>query len=335
MDRLGADFQAFTDRENLVLSLTTEASLIEDSQRFMLEIISSRELTPKSVDSEKKIIINEIHQTYDDPEEWLWDRAILDLSDDTWALPVLGYKRSVKNITLESICSFYQRFLKAPKMLLISGNMTTDRLLPEWSELYVPNETEAKSRFLQFSTASRNVRFRRPTNQVYILGFLPLDNTLDLSTLFAIHVLMYLWCGANSSRLFQKAREELGLCYSIQSGFQLALRQGLCYLQASSRPKHCEKLIRLVEKDWKRLWSDLSALEWDFYRRSYSVQLQLQLEKLDARSEFLYLIQKFNEFCSIDDIFQILDRMSWDTVNSDLESILADKVFHWYCLTSE
>ncbi len=334
MDRLGGDFVAYTDREDLVLSLTSESTLADKAQEFLIEILLERKLEASSIESEKKIVLNEINQTYDDPEEWLWDEALSSLTDDFWGLPVLGLKSSIQRIDFDSLQHFYQRLLFVPRMLVISGSFSENNLLQNWENLSVLQSANPGTRSLTFKPPQAIQKFKRESLQVYLLGIVPIDQELDISMFLMLQVLMHFWGGANSSRLFQKAREERGWCYNIQSGFQSALKQGLCFVQASTLPKNSERLIRLIEKEWVQLWDNLTPDDWIFYRDAFAVQTKLQMEKLDFRSEMFYTLSRyFDVSLPLSCVLQKILTLDYDSLSVSLKSFLRNKAFQWYCVS--
>jgi len=175
-------------------------------------------------------------------------------------------------------------------------------------------------------------RWVKVSQQAYVMGIIPIHDPLDLEQYLSLQILMLLWGGANSSRLFQKIREERGLCYTIQSGFVPIADKGFCYVLANTLPKNSKKLIKAIETEWKNLFSTINKTEWEFFKKCFETQTQVQLEKLDYRNEVIYqlfrrkaLIPNLNEYVIT------IKNLPLEVFQNKLNSLIGSSII-WYTI---
>lgn len=337
MDRLGGEVQASTDREWIHIGLATTPRDFPEAQSFLFDLVSPRPLPEKALPIERRVILNEIDQIEDDPEEWIWDYALSRCVADPVGYPVLGTRSSVRGISLGPLEQFYDRSMASPKTLVLSGRgVSREEVLRLWESYRARSAPPQAARRLRFRSPERTEVVRRDRLQCHLLGLVCVEEPLDLASTLGIQVLMYRFGGANSSVLFQKIREDAGLCYSIQAGFVPLLGQGVIYVQAATQPRNRMRLIDAVEREWESLTQDLVAEDWEFYRRSLVSQIQVLLDRGDFRVELFYALDRMGvRGEAVSAYLNMLQRLDYEECMVDLRRRLGGKSLRWFVVSPE
>lgn len=337
MDRLGGEVQASTDREWIHIGLAATPQDFPEALTFLFDLVSPRPLPEQAIPIERRVILNEIDQIEDDPEEWIWDYALSRCVADPVGYPVLGTRSSVRGISPGPFAQFYDRSMAGPKTLVLSGRgVSRDAVLRVWEGYRARSAPPQAPRRLGFRTPERTEVVRRDRLQCHLLGLLTVEEPLDLASTLGIQVLMYRFGGANSSVLFQNIREDAGLCYSIQAGFVPLFGQGVCYVQAATQPRNRMRLIAAVEREWESVRQDLVPEDWEFYRRSLVSQIQVLLGRGDFRVELLYVLDRMGlRGETVSAYLNTLERLDFEECMADLRRRLGGKSLQWFVVSPE
>ena len=122
--------------------------------------------------------------------------------------------------------------------------------------------------------------------------------------------------GGMSSRLFQKVREELGLCYSIFTFHSFYRSAGMVGVYVGTRPATAEQASEVVRGELKRAANE-GLTEDDLRRIKQQVkgQVMLSLESTGARLHRLASFALHDEpFRGLDDVLARIDAVTRDDV---------------------
>jgi len=117
-----------------------------------------------------------------------------------------------------------------------------------------------------------------------------------------------------SSRLFQRVREELGLCYSVftyQSFYRMA---GVFGIYVGTRPATAERAADAVRAELQRVAGEgLSEFDLDRIKRQVKGQVMLGLESTGARLHRLAAFALHEQpFAGLDDVLARIEGVTID-----------------------
>ncbi|MCX7772819.1 MAG: insulinase family protein, partial [Clostridia bacterium] len=214
MDRIGGQINAFTGKDCTCFYAKTLDSDLETAVDILSDMLFSSVFDPNHIETEKKVVLEEINMYEDDPEELVHDL----LTEEIWSegplgFPILGTRQSLERIDRNTILDYMSyHYIPDNCILSVVGNFEEEKLLELirqyfgiWKPLtycrYSPELPHFKRSFLLKE---------KDTEQTHIcLGF----NGIRMSDerIFPLMVLNNIIGGGMSSRLFQSIREELGL----------------------------------------------------------------------------------------------------------------------------
>jgi len=109
LDRLGGELNAFTTKEEIVLHATVLKEDLPKAAGLLFELATEAVFPDKEIETEKGVVIDEIHSYKDSPADEVYDRFEEDLyTGHPLGRPILGTPASVRRITSEEL----QRFVK-------------------------------------------------------------------------------------------------------------------------------------------------------------------------------------------------------------------------------
>ena len=221
LDGLGAQFNAFTGGEYTGYYAKAHPKYFEK----ILDVVSDMYLDPlfeqKEIDKEKGVIIEEINMYEDMPDmqvQHLWDELLYGDQPAGWK--ILGTKETVSAMNRENFVSYRKKYY-VPKstIVVVAGNIDEGFVREKVSEAFktMPaGEKNGKQPVKEIQDSPKVLVKNRETDQTHIV--------MGVRT-FGVHhpdvvilrVMNAVLGGSMGSRLFQKLRDEMGVCYYVRS----------------------------------------------------------------------------------------------------------------------
>jgi len=226
MDAVGGELNAFTAKEYTCYYARVLDSDLPLAVDILSDMITSSLITPKDVDAERDVVLEEIAMNEDDPSDTAHEAFTAKLFGDTpLGRPILGTTDSINTITRDRIYEHY-RAMYSPEHLVVAaaGNLDHDTVVSLVSAAFgsaLDRAAEPAAPRLagdhahgQVGTGTKLIS-RGIEQANLVLGCEGLARTDERR--FALGVLNAAFGGGMSSRLFQEVREKRGLAYSVYS----------------------------------------------------------------------------------------------------------------------
>src|ERR1035441_4708724 len=226
MDAVGGEMNAFTGKEYTCYYARVLDADLPLAVDVLSDMVTSSLITPKDVDAERNVVLEEIAMNDDDPSDTVHEPFTAKLFGDTpLGRPILGTADSIKRIAREQIFEHY-RARYTPEHLAGAG---ADHPRPEpvtggVAGAFGPALGRPADPAPPRLTGDRQhgqagvgtTLISRGIEQAnLVLGCESLARTDERR--FALGVLNAAFGGGMSSRLFQEVREKRGLAYSVYS----------------------------------------------------------------------------------------------------------------------
>ena len=228
MDAVGGEMNAFTAKEYTCYYARVLDADLPLAVDVLSDMVTSSLITPKDVDAERTVVLDEIAMNDDDPTDTVHEAFTAQLFGDTpLGRPILGTTNSINAITRDQIFEHYQdRYTPEHLVVAAAGNLDHDAVVELIRQAFGPaldRPAEPAAPRLNGSHPGLGARagtgtrlISRPIEQAnLVLGCESLARTDERR--FALGVLNAAFGGGMSSRLFQEIREKRGLAYSVYS----------------------------------------------------------------------------------------------------------------------
>lgn len=215
MDALGGQFNAFTTKECTSFYFRALDTDLAAGIRILGDMLTVPLFPENELAIERGVIGEEIDMYEDTPDELVMENLFGAVYQNSpLGFPIIGTRENLAAMHGDTLRSYMQTHYVAENIVVgISGNFdeATEELLCE-TFAKIPRAPVPVFQPAQYAPAS--VTRKKPIEQNHIcLGFrgIPIGDP----DRYAAQIFSCILGGGMSSRLFQKIREENGLCYSV------------------------------------------------------------------------------------------------------------------------
>jgi len=333
IDRLGAEYNAFTGKEYTGYYIKADAQFANVSFDILSDMLFNSLFDPKEMEREKGPIIEELRMYRDNPlinienifEDLMF--AGCPLGRDIGGTPehVRSYKR-------DEVLAFRDKYYDISNLTIVAAgavNEQTKQLLETYFGGHKKNITASKifkpACFGQKAKDKRIAVQNKKTDQAQLmLGFpgFPYGHKNNP----AAALMMTILGGSMSSRLFIKIRERHGLAYMVRAGTENFRDAGYFYVRAGLEAKNINKAMGLIKKEIERLQDKgVSARELADAKTHVRGGMTLSMEDSSAQANYYASQALFHE--KIKPPEEKLKKM--ERVTREEVQRLAKRVFAW------
>ncbi len=299
IENVGGYINAYTSRETTAYFVRVLNEDVEMAANILADILRNSVFDQREVDVERGVILQEIGQTLDTPDDIVFDW----LQETAYPEQSLGRSIAAGGVDHEKLCVLAENAfgdLKKPQSTYRSksaafsgGEFRKDKSLEQ----------------AHFALAFESPSYKSPdiyTAQVYSIAL----------------------GGGMSSRLFQQIREKRGLCYSIFAQAGAFSDTGLTTIYAGTSGEQIPDLSKLTVNELKRVATDLSEVEVTRARSQMKAGLLMGLESPSSRAERLArMIQIWGKVPSLDETIEKIDAVNLDKVRTYAENVVTQAQF--------
>ncbi len=286
IEDVGGYINAYTSREMTAYY----ARVLEADVPLALDVISDIVLNPifdeREIETERHVILQEIGQALDTPDDiifdWLQEAAF---PDQALGRTILGPTERVSAFGRGDLTGFVGEHYGPDQMILSAAGAVDHEAVVRAAETVFGHLKPVGRTLLQPARWSGGERREtKDLEQVHFaLGFQgPGVRDADF---FTAQVYTTALGGGMSSRLFQKIREERGLCYSIYAQSGSYDDTGMITIYAGTSAEEIDDLCGLTIDEMKRAAADMSEAEIARARAQMKAGLLMGLESPSGRAE--------------------------------------------------
>lgn len=252
IEDVGGQINAFTGKEATCYYIKILNSHIELALEVLSDMLFNSKFKEDDIEKEKGVILEEISMTEDSPEDVLSDlhcKAIW--GDDSISYPILGTLKTVKSFKRKDIVDYINKYyIPENSVISICGNFDINKL-ESLINKYFGNWNSGLNKNITFYSKpkieNRHLFKSKNIEQLHVsLGFEGVEMGNDDQ--YPLVLLSNVLGGGASSILFQKIREEKGICYSIYSYMSSFNNTGAVSIYTGLNPIYTEEAIDLIQK---------------------------------------------------------------------------------------
>jgi predicted Zn-dependent peptidase len=260
IDRLGAEYNAFTGKEYTGYYIKTDAAYSEITLDILSDMLNNSVFDPKEMEREKGPIVEELRMYKDNPmmnidnifEDLMF--AGCPLGRDIGGTPkhVMSYKRP-------EVLKYRNKYYTPSSMTIVVagkiGNEIENKVKNYFGKKKSANKLSASFKpycFGPSAKAKRIVVEKKHTDQVQLMLGFP-GFKYGASQNAAIGAMNTILGGSMSSRLFIEIRERRGLAYHVRSGDEQYRDIGYVYVRVGLEAKNINKAIEVIKKEIEKI----------------------------------------------------------------------------------
>ncbi len=248
MDAIGGNLNAYTTREYTCYYGKVVDTELETVFDILSDMYLSASFNPQDCELERGVILEEISMYEDSPE----DVAVELLQQIAWGKDALGYSisgtaDSVKNISRDDLLQFWETHYTAENTVLaIAGSFDQNHML-HLAEKYFGSMRHGLC-YMDYPTVSFCSGYEKKEKDIeqahLCIGWQGLPQ--EAEDRYAAALLCNAFGGGMSSRLFQKIREEKGLCYSVYAAPDAFKNAGMLMVYAGTSLENADVVRDLI-----------------------------------------------------------------------------------------
>lgn len=262
LDRLGGELNAFTTKEEIVFHATVLKEDLPKASALLFELATCPTFPEHEINTEKGVVIDEIHSYKDTPSEDIYDRFEEMLFEGhPLSGPILGTAASVRKITHEELIRFVKEKFRPEKMAftvvadLDEKKMERDVLKLAGKFFETSGKAEASDEKAVPEPWNDANRFDKTLNKRNhqancVMGGLAPSLYQERERLATVLLCNILGGPASNSILNYVLREKNGWVYGVECGYTQYADAGMVAVSLG-----CDKhnLDKCLEATWKEI----------------------------------------------------------------------------------
>ncbi|MGR3467122.1 MAG: M16 family metallopeptidase [Shimia sp.] len=286
IEDVGGFINAYTSREMTAYYARVLGEDVPLALDVIADIVLNPVFDPAEIEVERGVILQEIGQTLDTPDDivfdWLQEVAY---PDQPIGRTILGETARVQAFSRADLSGFVREHYGPGQMILAAaGAVDHDKLCAEAEKLFgaLKPRPQGIPDLARFAGGERHEN--RALEQVHFtLAFEGPDYRDE--AIYTSQIFSTAFGGGMSSRLFQEVREKRGLCYSIFSQAGAYADTGLTTIYAGTSGEQVGDLAQITMDELKRAAEDMTPAEVARARAQMKAGMLMGLESPSSRAE--------------------------------------------------
>ncbi len=277
IESLGGLSNASTGYDDVHYHVLVPPSNFKESLALLTNIVVSPDLNPDEFIKEKGVVIDEIKQQNDQPEERLFNYFLKRVwLSPNYANSILGTEHSIKNLEINDLVKFHSKHYTTEKICIaIAGNLSEEIYeIFEKSDLSgikeSPNLINLKNKpSLKIRNGRESVKFDNlEFSRIFMAWFIP--NLNDQKNIIGLEILASILSVGRNSRLVKILKEESNLVESVYVDVNAGELGGLFIMEASCESKDLDLVEKQINKTIYEI-SNSNALALDEIKKAINI----------------------------------------------------------------
>ena len=277
IESLGGLSNASTGYDDVHYHVLVPPSNFKESLALLTNIVVAPDFNPDEFIKEKGVVIDEIKQQNDQPEERLFNYFLKRVwLSPNYANSILGTENSIKNLEINDLKKFHSKYYNTEKICIaIAGNLSEEIYkIFEKSDLSgikesknlinLKNKPSLKIRNGRESVKFDNLEFSR----IFMAWFIP--NLNDQKNIIGLEILASILSVGRNSRLVKILKEDSNLVESVYVDVNAGELGGLFIMEASCDSKDIDLVEKQINKTIDEI-SNCNALALDEIKKAINI----------------------------------------------------------------
>lgn len=291
-DSMGAQNNAFTGQEYTGYWAKAHSKNLDNILDIISDIYLNATFPSAEIEKEKGVIVEEINMYEDLPHRNVFDvYADLLYGDTPAGRPIVGSRENVRSFTREDFINYKKaHYISHATTVVVSGDVGNEDEIFEKVDKYFKGIEEGEKKDKEKGelpqTAPRLKLKYKDTDQTHLVIGVKTFDLYDKRSV-TLKVLNTIVGGGMSSRLFQKMREELGICYYVRAGLDEQTDRGSFAVSAGVDSKRLPEAVQAILDELVAIRdTEVDSLELRKAKDYMIGNMYLGLESSDALADF-------------------------------------------------
>jgi len=255
IESIGGEINALTDNERTSYHIVVLHKHIERALDVLSDIIQNPVFDEKIIEKERKVVLNEIHLTTDDPKSHQWVLFQTKLyNKHNCRYPVYGTLECVSKIKREDFLNFYSKYYVPNNMVIsIVGNVD-EKVLKKIESYFTFSAKPMPNKEIILEPETKAVNFvekRKLLHSYMVFGFKTVPRNHPDS--FVFDVIRSVLGRGQSSKMFQEIRTKRGLAYVVGAHYESGADYGWLAAYVGTNKKNLKKVKSIMVREFNNL----------------------------------------------------------------------------------
>ncbi len=291
LDSIGAHYNAFTSQEFTGYYAKADARHIDTIIDVVSDMCQNPLFETAEIEKEKGVIIEELRMYRDLPQRHVHDvMSHLMHGDQPAGWEIIGTEETIKSFNRDSFLKYRgDHYVASATTIIVSGSFDEKAIAGKIEKAFAgiptgPKKGKAPVKESQSTPAvAVEAKETDQTHLVIAVRTFPVDD----ARISVMQVLSTILGGGMSSRLFQKMRDELGICYYIRASHNAFTDHGDLAISAGVDNSRVDLAVKEILAECARLVREaVPAAELKKAKDYIAGTTMLELETSDSRAEF-------------------------------------------------
>lgn len=326
MDEIGGAINAFTAMQCTCFYAQALDTHILRAADVLCDLYFDAAFRPEDIELERGVISEEINMYLDSPEDLVCDQMLEAVYSDTpLGRPILGTKESISRIDQAALCCFRAKNYTAGATVVSVSGSFDDSLIEALKARFSAMPAAAAPRSARAEYRRAVTCYSKETEQNHLCIAFPAFSYYSEKR-YALQMLNSILGGSMSSRLFQRVREEAGLCYSISSFSSCYEDTGLFSIYTALGRETERAALQLIREELCRVKDgDVTERELARAREQHKANLLMGMESTGKRmTHQAHCMLRYNQLPDIDALIAATDAVTCEDITA-----LAQELFRF------
>ena len=292
LDALGSQYNAFTSQEYTGYYAKSGSKHFKQIFDVVSDIYLNGTFPEEELEREKGVIIEEINMYEDMPHRHVQD-LVMELlygKNQPAGWQILGGKKNIKAMKRDDFVKYKEaHYVPSATTVVVAGQIDERKVMNEIKKVFgtiKKSKKDKKPKTIEAQARPKILVKHKDTDQSHFViacRSFPLKSKKNV----ALTVMGSVLGGGMSSRLFQRLREEMGVCYYVRAYNDAYTDHGFFQVSAGVDNKRVEEVVTEILKECERLKNELVSEDELNKVKEYLIgNMKLSLESSDDIANF-------------------------------------------------
>jgi predicted Zn-dependent peptidase len=260
LDSLGAQANAFTGQEYTGYYAKSDVKHTEQILDIVADVYQNSTFPEGEIEKEKGVIIEEINMYGDMPDEIADENLQRLMYGDTPAgRSIAGDIPTVKKMTRADFIKYHRKYYTTDNTVIVISGGIDEKIIPSVKKAFIgviKLDKNKKPKTKDIQNKKEIIIKKKDTQQTHlVIGFRGYDMYRDDEV--TASVLASVLGSGMSSRLFQKLREEMGVCYYVRAHHESTTDTGVFKIAAGVTHARTSEVVGVLLDECRKLVTEL------------------------------------------------------------------------------
>lgn len=308
IEKYGGELNAYTSNEKTNYYIKIHKRHAKIAIEILADMLINSSFDEKAIKKEKNVVLEEINMDLDEPRSYQWSLFQKSLFQESYGYEIYGSKKSVKNLTKETISDFHKKhYIPENIIITIVGNCKDYEKIIKNYFIFEKNpkdnaqisqkkkfNTNLKFPICKYNTQKQIIKEKKKNLSLnyLIIGYPGFERTKRES--YILDIIQSILSKGQSGKLFVEIRTKRGLTYNLGICHNSAPQYGFFAFYSSAEKSKIETIEKIFFNELKKV-QNISIEDIEDAKSYIEGQIALRNEDSQDYADSISLFEECNE----------------------------------------